>query len=190
MESALIVSASEDETFLFAQLLNAASVNNIAALTTCAEARRLLLEREVDLVVINAPLKDETGEVLARNIATKGFYQVILAVKNEHFYETTSVCGAYGILTVAKPLHQEVFWAALALAESASNLLKAMQKDNRQLKQKMEDIRLIDRAKWFLITAKSFSEQAAHRYIEKRAMDLRTTKRAVAEDILKNFGNY
>jgi response regulator NasT len=34
------------------------------------------------------------------------------------------------------------------------------------------------------------SEQEAHRYIEKQAMDMRSAKRVVAEGILKLYENY
>ena len=50
-----------------------------------------------------------------------------------------------------------------------------------------DDIRLIDRAKWILITRMGMSENEAHRYIEKQAMDLRVTRRAIAEGLLKTY---
>ena len=54
---------------------------------------------------------------------------------------------------------------------------------------KIEDIRIVDRAKLILISFMSMSEKEAHRYIEKQAMDLRVTRRAVAEGILKTYEN-
>ena len=64
-----------------------------------------------------------------------------------------------------------------------------MRAENSKLKQKIEDIRIIDRAKCILISYLGMSEQEAHRYIEKKAMDMRITKRAVAEGILKIYEN-
>ena len=52
----------------------------------------------------------------------------------------------------------------------------------------MEEIKLISRAKLLLITKLSFSEDEAHRYIEKRAMDDCIKKSAVAMDIIKTYG--
>ena len=46
---------------------------------------------------------------------------------------------------------------------------------------------MIDRAKYVLMSSLRLSEQEAHRYIEKQAMDLRITKRAVAESLLKTY---
>lgn len=189
MDNALIVSSSEKSITFFTEMLSAASIGQIVVLGTCGEARRLLLERDFDLVLINAPLRDESGESLARHIASKGVSQVILVVKSEFFEEVSALTEQSGVLTVAKPMNRTLFWAALRLAKSVGLRLKSMQSENSKLKQKIEDIRIVDRAKCILISHLSMSEQEAHRYIEKQAMDMRTTKRAVAEGILKTYEN-
>ena len=51
----------------------------------------------------------------------------------------------------------------------------------------MEDIRVMNKAKWFLIEQLKMTEQEAHRYIEKQAMDLGLTRRQVALNILKTY---
>ncbi len=53
----------------------------------------------------------------------------------------------------------------------------------------MEDVRLVGRAKCILMTHMHMREPEAHRYIEKQAMDRRTTRRAIAEGILKTYEN-
>ena len=187
MDSALIVSCTEKAAAFFSEQLNAASFKQITALQSCSEARRLLLERDFDLVILNAPLRDETGESFARNIASKGTAQVVLVVKSEHFDAISAVCEDDGVLVVARPINKTVFWSALAFAKSAGNRMKRMQTENEQLKQKIEDIRIVDRAKCLLISCMNISEQEAHRAIEKQAMDMRSTKRAIAEEILKTY---
>jgi len=187
MDSALIVTHSEKSIAFFMEMLTSASISRIVTLRTCGEARRLLMERDFDLVIINAPLSDESGESLARHIASKGTCQVILVVKSEYFDEVSAHTEEDGVLTVAKPVNRAVFWSALKLAKSASSRIKLMQAENKKLMQKIEDIKIVDRAKCILISYLSMSEQEAHRYIEKQAMDMRTTKRAVAEGILKTY---
>ena len=187
MDSALIVTSSEKSIAFFTEMLNSASIGHIVTLKSCGEARRLLLERDFDLVIVNAPLCDETGESFSRHIASKGVSQVILVVKSEYFEDISAHTEEDGVLTVAKPLNRSLFWSALKLAKSASSRLKRFQAENSRLKQKIEDIRIIDRAKCILISHLSMSEQEAHRYIEKQAMDMRITKKAVAEGILKTY---
>ncbi|MDD3866984.1 MAG: ANTAR domain-containing protein [Eubacteriales bacterium] len=189
MENALVVALSEKSLTFFSEILLSASIHPIATVNSCGEARRMLLQRDFDLVIINAPLRDETGENLSRHIAAKGVSQVILVVPAEHYEAISAQTEEFGVLTVARPLNRSLFWSALKLAKSAGSRLKRMREENSRLVQKIEDIRLIDRAKYCLISYLSLSEQEAHRFIEKQAMDLRTTKRAIAEGILKTYEN-
>lgn len=187
MESALIVSCTEKGTAFFTELLNGISVSHIVSTPSCAEARRILLERDFDLILVNAPLKDETGERFARNAASKGISQVILVVKAEYYDAVSSVCEDEGVLTISKPVNRELFWSALKLVKSAQSRLKKAQDENEKLKQKIEDIRIVNRAKCVLISYMNMDEKEAHRYIEKQAMDMRSTRRAIAEGILKTY---
>ena len=189
MESALIISYTEKSIAFFTEMLNTASYNQIVALPTCGEARRRLLSQDFDLVIINAPLRDESGENLARHIASKSVGQVILVVKSEYFDAVSSICEDDGVLTIAKPINRSVFWSFLKLAKASQNKLARMQKENSKLKQKIEDIRIVDRAKCILISFLNMSEKEAHRYIEKQAMDTRQSKREIAEGILKTYEN-
>jgi response regulator NasT len=190
MESALVISSTEKSAAVFSEMLHTASIKQIAFLQSCGEARRLLSELDFDLVVVNAPLPDESGESFSRDIASKGASQVILAVKNEFFEEVAAVCENDGILTISKPVNKALFWSALTLAKSTHSRIKRLQAEkNGQLKQQIEDIRIINRAKWILISYMNMNENEAHRFIEKQAMDMRATKRAIAEGILKTYEN-
>jgi len=185
--SALIVSRTEKSVSLFSEALSAASIDQITVLASAGEARRTLVEKDFDLVIIDAPLPDEPGEKLSRHIAVKTMSQVLLAVNSEHFNAVSAVCQEDGILTISKPFNKEFLWAAFSFAKSMSSKLKRMQDENQKLKQKIEDIRIIDKAKCLLISRLKLTEQEAHRFIEKQAMDLRSTKRIIAEGILKMY---
>ena len=80
-----------------------------------------------------------------------------------------------------------MLWNALRLASATSKKIKAIREENLKLMQKIEDIRIVDRAKCILISNLSMTEAEAHRYIEKQAMDMRLPKRKVAEEILKIY---
>ena len=51
----------------------------------------------------------------------------------------------------------------------------------------MEEIRIVNKAKWTLIDNLKMTEEEAHRYIEKQAMNERATKRKIAENIIKTY---
>ena len=189
MENALIVSCTEKTADLFTEMLNEVSINQITVIKSAGKARRLCLERDFDLVIVNSPLLDESGESLSRHIVSNSLSQVILAVKSELFNVMAAVCEKDGVLNISKPVNRKVFWSALSLAKSARNRIKRVQAENAFLKQKIDETRIIDRAKCILISCLNLSEQEAHRFIEKRAVDLRSSKRAIAEGVLKTYVN-
>ena len=190
MENALIVSRTKKSIAFFTEMLNAASMKPLAVLESADEARRLLGERDIDLVIIDSPLRDETGEDLARHVALKDVSQVIFVVSGEYVDAVSAVCEDDGVLVLSRPMNKSVFWSALKLAGAAQSKLKRIQAENDKLKRQMEDIRIIHRAKCQLIFHHKISEEQAHRLIEKRAMDMRTTRRAVAEGILKKVNDF
>jgi len=189
MESALIVSCTGKSAAVYSEVLSAASVKQITVLKSAREARRLVLDQDFDLVVINSPLEDESSESLSRHIASQTWSQVILVVEKENFETVSAICENDGVLAIPKPVNKDYFKSIFSLAKSFSNRIKRVQTENIKLKQKIEDIRVIDRAKLLLISYLNLSEQEAHRFIEKQAMDLRASKRAIAEGILKTYAS-
>jgi len=189
MENAFIVSCTKENITLFSEVLNAASIYQITAAASAGEARRVLLERDFDLVIIDVPPADENIESLARDTAVKGLPQVILAVSGERFNAVSAACQECGVLVISKPVDKEKLFIALSLAKSVSAKLKRMLDENKKLKQKLEDARIINMAKCLLISYLKLKEHEAHRFIEKQAMDLRSSKRAIAEEIIKTYAN-
>ncbi|MGI6122719.1 MAG: ANTAR domain-containing response regulator [Acetivibrionales bacterium] len=189
MDSALIISHSEKSVTFLTQILTEASVDNIAAVSNAGDARRLLIEKDFDLCIINAPLPDEFGDSLARNIAAKKISELILIVKSELIDEVSDRVEEYGVITIAKPIGKHLLWHALKIASVTHKRVRAIKSENEKLIQKIEDIRIIDRAKCILISHLSITEPEAHRYIEKQAMDMRQTRRKVAEEILRIYEN-
>jgi response regulator NasT len=62
-----------------------------------------------------------------------------------------------------------------------------LQNQNEKLQKKIEEMRMVDRAKCALIQYLRMTEQQAHRHIEKQAMDTRQTKMQVARDIVNTY---
>ena len=70
---------------------------------------------------------------------------------------------------------------------SARERLRVMERSAATVEEKMEEIRLVNRAKWLLIECLSMSEAEAHRYIEKQAMDRCVTRREIARGIIQTY---
>jgi response regulator NasT len=132
-------------------------------------------------------LLDESGVSFAKAIAEKRFSQVLFVVKNDCAEETIMLMEEAGVIIVTKPINKTLFFNALKMAKAARKQVRRLQTANSDLVRRMEEIQLISRAKCILISYHSMTESEAHRYIEKQAMDIRKTKRAVAEGILKTY---
>ena len=65
--------------------------------------------------------------------------------------------------------------------------MKKIEKKTLSLEEKMQEIRIVNRAKWVLITELKMTETDAHRYIEKQAMDRCVSKKEIAEEIIKTY---
>ena len=52
----------------------------------------------------------------------------------------------------------------------------------------MNEIRIVNRAKWLLIGELKMTEPDAHRYIEKQAMDRCVSRCQIAEEIIRTYG--
>ena len=147
----------------------------------------MLLEAEYDLVVVNAPLTDEFGHELALSAAESSAAGVILIVKSELADELSARVEDVGVFVVPKPVSRPFFYQAVRLAQASHRRVLGLRTENVRLQSKIEEIRLVDRAKCALIQYLNMTEPQAHRYIEKQAMDLRLTRRQVAENIVKTY---
>ena len=76
---------------------------------------------------------------------------------------------------------------SLGLLCGTRERIRRMEQKTATIEEKMEEIRIVNHAKWMLIEQLKMSESEAHRYIEKQAMDRCVTRRAVAEDILQTY---
>ncbi|MBR6583920.1 MAG: ANTAR domain-containing protein, partial [Treponema sp.] len=71
--------------------------------------------------------------------------------------------------------------------ESARERLRQFEKKTISIEDKMAEIRLVNKAKWLLISELKMSEPDAHRYVEKQAMDRCVSRRFIAEEIIKTY---
>lgn len=78
----------------------------------------------------------------------------------------------------------EMFFGQLASIRTAYG---ALVRENAGLRRKVLEAQAVGRAKCLLVERRKMTEQAAHRFIEKTAMDNRLTRYAVAKDIIKGY---
>lgn len=185
MERILIVSATQKSHTALTQFLVSCGVQaQTAAAGSGSEARRALVDGDFDLILINTPLPDEFGHELAQAAACDTLSGVILLAKAENADGVAEKVEDDGVFVVPKPLSRSLFLQALRMTRAARARLTGLRRENRRLQQRIEDIRLVDRAKCLLIECCAMTEPAAHAYIEQQAMARRRTKRDIAEEII------
>ncbi len=185
IELAVLVSGREQANQSLAQFVRREEgTERILTAQNGAAARRLLLEHEVGLMIINAPLPDEFGHELALHAVHTTAAGVLLLVKEELAEAAADKVEPDGVLVLSKPLNRPLFFQSLRLLRAARNRLAGLQSENRRLQRRIEEIRVVDRAKCILIECCGMTEPDAHAFIERRAMDRRITKLQAANEIL------
>ena len=187
MDQALIVSGSTKGGEALAGLLAGQPYDRVLVVNSGSQARRKLNEGFFGLVLINLPLPDEYGLELALSAAETTEAGILLLVRQELAEETAFKTEDYGIFVVPKPFSQPFFYQSLHLVRAFRRRLAFLKQENSRLQQKLEDIKIIDRAKPALIQYLNMTEPQAHKYIEKQAMDTRLSRRQVALGILQTY---
>ena len=185
--SILIVSATDSFTSAFADLLSEARYSPINTVTSVSVAKRVLAEKTYDFVIINAPLPDDAGTRFAIDTCTTKQTTVLLLVKNDIHAGIHDKVAEYGVFTLPKPISKTTMTHALNWLESARERLRQFEKKTISIEDKMAEIRLVNKAKWLLISELHMSEPEAHRYVEKQAMDRCVSRRCIAEEIIKTY---
>ncbi len=183
----LVVSASEKSCAALAQILKRYAWNNLDFASSGVETRRAVLRGNYALIIINAPLSDEQGNVLASDMIENTRSSVILIAKNDIADMLASKVEDEGVFVIPKPIQQRQFLSAVRLALAFSLRIAEIEKKMINQEKKYEELRMISRAKCMLIEKESMSENEAHRFIEKQAMDRRESRAQIAAGIIKRL---
>lgn len=187
MAKILIVSSNEKSTELIKDLLGKKFLPSILTTKSAAETKRLIHCSDVDIIIINTPLSDEFGIELAEEITTISHSSIIMLVKNELANELKHKAGKFGVFVLAKPLVRSMFDQAIEMLSIVRQRIIQQKKENLILQNKIEELKLINRAKFVLMEYLNMNESAAHRHIEKQAMDMRISRHQIATEILKTY---
>ncbi len=187
MDSVLIVSNTNTTLGIISDLLNSQSFSRIVTTQNCAEARRDLISDHFDLIIIDSPLPDEFGDDFSLYAAEQTDSGIILIVENDKVYDISPDIEDAGVFVLPKPVSPDFFYQAVKLLIASRKRVQVLENENEKLQKKIDEIRLIDRAKCILIQYLQMTEPQAHKYIEKQAMNLRQSRLATAEAILKTY---
>lgn len=185
--SVLIVSSQPKFNQALTELISSRRNYDSELETSVSGAKRRLLERSFDMLIINVPLPDDDGISLAIDRSAGMASAVLLLVKSEYYSDVFDRVCPHGVYTLPKPSPKQMVAQAFDWLESTKERLRRLEKKSVSLEDKMQEIRLVNRAKWLLISEEGMTEDDAHRYIEKLAMDKCITKHDAAQQIISQY---
>ncbi|WP_433263336.1 ANTAR domain-containing response regulator [Actinosynnema sp. CS-041913] len=152
------------------------------------EAVTLAEELRPDLVIMDVKMPKVDGIEAASAIAAKRIAPVVIltAFSQRDLVERARDAGAMAYLV--KPFAKRDLVPAIELAMSRFAELQALENEVAGLTERLETRKVVERAKGLLMTEQGLSEPEAFRWVQRTAMDRRTTMKAVAEAVIENFG--
>jgi two-component system, response regulator PdtaR len=152
------------------------------------EAIRLARELRPGLIMMDIKMPGTDGLEAARTIAGERLAPVVMltAFSQRELVESARDAGAMAYLV--KPFSKTDVVPAIELAASRYAEVAALEAEVAGLTDRLETRKAVERAKGLLMAKKKMSEPDAFRWIQRTAMDRRTTMRAVADAVVETFG--
>ena len=148
------------------------------------QAVQMAAELNPDLVICDVKMPKMDGITAAAQIADKRIAPVVIltAFSQRDLIERARDAGAMAYLV--KPFQKRDLLPAIEMATSRFAEIRALESEVTDLRDRLEARKLIERAKGVLMTEHRMTEPEAFRWIQRAAMDNRTSMRAVAELVL------
>jgi two-component system, response regulator PdtaR len=148
------------------------------------QAVELARELHPDLVIMDVKMPKVDGIAAAASIVEERIAPVVMltAFSQRELIEQARDAGAMAYLV--KPFARHELVPAIELAVSRFAEKRALEDEVATLNERLETRKIVDRAKGLLMTKQNMSEPEAFRWIQRTAMDRRTTMKAVAEAIV------
>lgn len=153
------------------------------------QAVEMAVELNPDLVICDVKMPKMDGITAAAQIADKRIAPVVIltAFSQRDLIERARDAGAMAYLV--KPFQKRDLLPAIEMATSRFAEIRQLESEVTDLRDRLEARKLIERAKGVLMTEHRMTEPEAFRWIQRAAMDNRTSMKAVAELVLSGGTN-
>lgn len=188
MDIILLVSKSNKACDALKESLGGAGYENITCVSSAGGARRLLSDENYSLCIIDMPLSDENGCELALYVVQNFDCTCIILAQGGTEEDISGMLEDYGVMVLTKPISRSFFYKMVKFALTSGKRISDSRNEIKKLQRKLDELKIVTRAKLVLMEKLNISETQAHKYIERQAMDQRITKEEVANAILKKYG--
>jgi response regulator NasT len=151
------------------------------------QAVQLARELRPDLVIMDVKMPKKDGIDAAAEIVAEQIAPVVIltAFSQRDLIERARDAGAMAYLV--KPFSQSDLLPAIELAVARHAEMVALRAEVADVTDRLEARKVIDRAKGLLMTNQKMSEPEAFRWIQRTAMDRRTSMQAIAQAVLEGL---
>ncbi len=152
------------------------------------QAVALARELRPDLVVCDVKMPKMDGITAAGLISADRIAPIVIltAFSQRDLIERARDAGAMAYLV--KPFQKRDLLPAIEMALSRFAEIRALEREVGNLAERLEARKVIERAKGVLMAEHKMSEPQAFTWIQRTAMDKRTTMKAVAELVVETNG--
>ena len=184
------VLVAEDEALIRLDLIEMLSEEGYVVVGEAADGQQAVEQAEVlrpDLVIMDVKMPKMDGIDAASIIAERRLAPVVIltAFSQRDLVERARDAGAMAYLV--KPFGRRDLVPAVELAVSRFRELVALESEVAGLTDRLETRKTVERAKGLLMARHGLTEPEAFRWIQRSAMDRRTTMKAVAQAILESL---
>jgi response regulator NasT len=184
------VLVAEDEALIrldLAEMLKEEGYEVVGQAGDGQEAVELAEALKPDLVIMDVKMPRRDGIDAASEIATKRIAPIVVltAFSQRDLVERARDAGAMAYLV--KPFSITDLIPAIEVAVSRFNELTELEREVATLSERLETRKLVERAKGLLQSKQGMSEPEAFTWIQRAAMDRRTTMKRVAEVVLETL---
>ncbi|QBJ98481.1 response regulator [Rhodococcus sp. ABRD24] len=185
------VVVAEDEALIRLDLVEMLREEGYDVVGEAGDGQRaveLAEELRPDLVIMDVKMPRRDGIDAASEIAAKRIAPVVIltAFSQRELVERARDAGAMAYLV--KPFSKADLVPAVELAASRFTEISLLEREVANLSDRLETRKIIERAKGLLMQSQNLSEPEAFKWIQRAAMDGRTTMKAVAEVVLDTIG--
>jgi len=182
---------AEDEALIrldLAEMLREEGYQVVGEAGDGQEAVELAESLRPDLVIMDVKMPRRDGIDAAAEIAAKRIAPVVLltAFSQRDLVERARDAGAMAYLV--KPFSISDLVPAIEVAVSRFQEIAQLEREVATLGDRLETRKIIERAKGLLQTKHSMTEPEAFTWMQRAAMDQRTTMKRVAEVVLETLG--
>lgn len=189
MENVLIVSSNRNAAQLLSDFLKESFGCNIRIAESAGLGRTVISgDKSWEMVLINIPLNDETGIDLAETVVEATAASCMVFVKAEAYEKVSERLDKSGIIVISRPFSRQTLYQVIKAADTALRRSWSLYEETVRLEKKIDEIKLIDKAKFTLMQYRNMTEEEAHTYLEQYAMKHRKKKTIAASEIIEKIG--